>query len=201
MKQHKSWHAPLRALPLILALAACISHPPTNPAGYFKVAVIVDTTSDPVSREQAEAVIAIANEKLIDLTGYGLELVRFVEADSGSSIDSLVEDFMTNHKSTLPNGIVLFSVGDDDRAKIDRAYARQIPAPSGYRNSFISPYLGDQYMYVGVLQFNYRYAACGYAGTDTIQSLVSSNGECRGVTEKLAWDGMACRSVSLPYCY
>ena len=198
MSVQKKWHNILCTLPILLALSACKSQPAPDPAGYFKVAVIVDTTSDPVSREQAEAVMAVANEKLIDLTGYGLELVRFVEDDSGSSIDSLVEDFMINHENSSPNGIVVFSVGDDDRAKINRAYARQIPAPSGYRNSFVSPSQGDQTMYVGVLQFNYRYAACGYAGSDTIQNQVASSGECRGVDGEacVEWNGMqVCESV------
>jgi hypothetical protein len=133
---------------LVLALAACSGRPTPDAAGYFRVAVMVDTTSDPVSREQAEAVTAIANEKLLDLTGFGLQLVEFVVDDSGGSIESLVESYMNSHESTLPNGILIFSVGDDDRAKIHRAYARQIPAPGGFRNTFVSPYLGEGYIYI-----------------------------------------------------
>ncbi len=183
----------------ILALAAC-SSPPT-PAGYFKVAVIVDTTTDPVSREQAEAVLAIANEKFVDLTGFGLQLVGFVEQDSGVSMEDLVTDYMNHHVDNLPNGILIFSVGDEDRAKINRAYAQQIPAPEGFRNTFVSPYLGDGYMYVAILQFNHRYAACGYVGTDTIQSPVSSGDECRGVEGEVCveWQGMQVCPVALPF--
>jgi hypothetical protein len=182
---------------LILVLVAC-SSPPT-PAGYFRVAVIVDTTTDPVSREQAEAVLAIANEKSIDLTGFGLQLHEFVEDGSGGSIASLVENYM-KYASTLPNGILIFSVGDDDRAKIHRAYAQQILAPEGFRNAFVSPYLGDGYMYIAVLQFNYRYAACGYAGTDTIQSPVSSSGECPGMDGEACaeWEGRQVCQAALP---
>lgn len=200
MSEHKSWHVVLRTLPIILALAACNSHQPPDPAGYFEVAVIVDTTSDPVSREQAEAVIAIADEKLIGLTGFSLMLIDFVEDDSGGSIESLVENYMEN-RSTLPNGILIFSVGDDDRAKINRAYARQIPTPNGFRNAFASPSRGDGYMYVAVLQFNYRYAACGYAGTDTIQSLVSIGEECPGNDGQACaeWEGMQVCPAALPF--
>jgi hypothetical protein len=187
--------------PLVLALAACSGRPTPEAAGYFKVAVIVDTTSDPVSREQAEAVIVFANGKLLDLTGFGLQLVDFVEADSGGPFESLVENYMHGHQSTLPNGILIFSVGDDDRAKIHRAYAQQIPAPEGFRNAFVSPYLGDGYMYIAVLQFNYRYAACGYAGTDTIQSPVSSGGECPGMDGEACaeWEGMQVCQAALPF--
>lgn len=170
----------------ILVLAGCNHLIIQKPAGYFNVAVIVDTMTDPVSREQAEAVIAIAHEKFLDLTGFGFKLVGFVEVENGGSIDSMVGNYFVSQQGALPNGIIVFSVGDDNRAKINRAYARQIPLPVGKRNAFVSPYLGDQYMYVGVLQFYHRYAACGYAETDTIQSQVSSHGECRGI------DGVAC---------
>lgn len=171
-------------LPLVLIVLAACGGPPT-PARYFRVAVIVDTATDPVSREQVEAVLAIANDRLFDLTGFGIQLVGFAEDGSGAPIASLVENYMRDETS-LPNGILVFSVGDDDRARNNRAYAQQVPAPDGFRNAFVSPYLGDTYMYVAVLQFNYRYAACGYAGTDTIQSAVSSHGECRG------FDGVPC---------
>jgi hypothetical protein len=103
--------------------------------------------------------------------------------------------------SSLPNGILIFSVGDDERAKIHRAYAQQIPAPEGFRNAFVSPYLGDGYMYIAVLQFNYRYAACGYAGTDTNQSPVSSGGECPGTDGQVCakWEGLQVCPAALPF--
>jgi hypothetical protein len=199
MSNHKGWRTLLPILAIILTLAACSSLPPPDPTIYFKIAVIVDTRTDPVSREEAEAVIAVSNEQWIDLTGFGLQLVDFVEDDSGGSIADLVGRYM-QHESDLPNGILVFSVGDDDRAKINRAYAQQIPAPSGFKNAFVSPYLGDGYMYVAVLQFNHRYAACGYAGTDTIQSQVSSHGECRGVDGQacVMWSGMQVCEIALP---
>lgn len=123
-----------------------------------------------------------------------------MEDGSGSSIVDLVGNYM-ERESDLPNGVLVFSVGDDDRAKINRAYAQQIPAPDGFRNAFVSPYLGDRYMYVAVLQFNHRYAACGYAGTDTIQSQFSSNGECGDVAGQACaeWNGMQVCPSALPF--
>ena len=199
MRKYKSWSNLLYALVLLLALTACNSRQSPDPTVYFKVAVIVDTMTDPVSREQAEAVIAFSNEQWIDLTGFGLQLVDFVEDNGGGSIADLVGRYMEGARD-LPNGILVFSVGDDDRAKINRAYAQHIPAPDGFKNAFVSPYLGDGYMYVAVLQFNHRYAACGYAGTDTVQSRVSSNGECRGVDGEVCaeWSGMQVCLVALP---
>lgn len=175
----------------LLVFVACNAPATPAPAGYFKVTVIVDTTTDPVSQEQAEAILAIANEKLINLTGFGFQLHEFVESDTGRPMGELVENYM-NQTTALPNGILIFSTGDEDRAKLNRAYAQQFLAPAGFSNAFVSPYLGDGYMYVAVLQFNYRYAACGYAGTDTIQSSASMAGECPGDDGQVCelWEGM-----------
>ena len=89
MSKKRSLPISLHVFVAILALAACTTSPTT--AGDFNIAVIVDETSDPVSREQAKAIIDIANESLIDLTGFSLKLIDFVEDDSGGSIDSLAE--------------------------------------------------------------------------------------------------------------
>lgn len=199
MRKYKSWSNLLDALVILLGLTACNSRPTSDPTVYFKVAVIVDTMTDPVSREQVEAVISISNEQWIELTGFGLQLVDFVEDDSGGSIADLVGNYMEG-KSDLPNGIMVFSVGDENRAKINRAYAQHIPAPDGFKNAFVSPYLGDEYMYVAVLQFNYHYAACGYAGAETIQSQVSVDGECPGGDGQVCaeWSGMQVCPIALP---
>jgi hypothetical protein len=201
MNTHKRWRFLLLAhVFVVFSLAACDHETMGHRAQPFKVTVIVDTLTDPVSRDQAGAILAIANEKLIDLTGIGLQLHEFMEDDSGGSIADIVENYMVR-ESDLPSGVLVFSVGDDDRAKINRAYAQQILAPAGFKNTFVSPYLGDEYMYVAVLQFNYRYAACGYGGGDTIQSQVSSNGEC-GVEDGQAcaeWNGMQVCPAALPF--
>lgn len=186
------------AIAVLLTLAACSGSP--RPAVEFRVAILVDTATDPVSREQAEAVLALASEKLIDLAGFSFRLTEFLAVDGGGTIEDMVVDYM-DRTSDLPNGLLIFSVGDDDRAKINRAYAQQVPAPEGFRNDFVSPVLGDGYMYVAILQFNHHYAACGYAGTDTVQSPFSSHGECRGVDGEacVMWSGMQVCPVALPF--
>ncbi len=183
---------------ICLSLAAC-SNAPT-----FEVAVIVDTTTDPVSRAQAEAVLAISNEKLIELTGFGLKMVDFIEEDRGVSMEDLVTTYMGDRPlNDLPNGILIFSTGDEDRARINRAYAQQVPGPEGYRNPFVSPipHLGDSHVYIAVVQFNHLFAACGYGGTDSIQSPVSIGDECRGEegTACASWEGMQVCQVALPF--
>ncbi len=130
--------------------------------------------------------IADANAILYRITKFGLKLIDYVEDDSGSSVDVVTQNYMNTHSDNLPNGIIIFSFGDDDVAKLYGGYAREITAPSGFANIFVSPIYGSDQMYVAVIHFRHHYAACGYAGTDTIQSAVSSNGECRGQ------DGLVC---------
>ncbi len=182
---------------MILVLAACTLPPPA-----FKIAVIVDAATDPVGREEVEEVLAIVAPRFLELTGFRLETIAIVEDSRGGSIERITTNYM-EQASEIPNGILIFSVGDDDRAKINRAYAQQVPGPEGFRNPFISPYphLGDSHVYIAVLQFNYLYAACGYAGMDTIQSPFSSGDECRGVEGETCaeWEGLQVCPVALPF--
>jgi hypothetical protein len=145
-------------------------------------------------------VLATASEGLMESMGFGFELHEFLEDGSGGSIESLVKNYMDGERN-LPNGILVFSVGDDDRAKTNRAYAQQVRGPMGFKNAFVSPHRGDNHMYVAILQFNHLFAACGYAGTDTIQSQVSSHGECRGVDGQacVMWNGMQVCEIALPF--
>jgi hypothetical protein len=182
---------------ILLGLAACAPQPPT-----FKIAVIVDTATDPVSQGDVEAVLALVAPRFLELTGFHLETMEIVEEGGGGSIERLATDYMA-HAPKLPNGILIFSVGDDSRAKINRAYAQQVPGPEGFRNSFVSPYphLGDSHVYIAVVQFNHLFAACGYGDADTIQSPVSIGEECRGEAGSacVAWEGMQVCEIALPF--
>lgn len=170
----------------LMAVETATLKPTPEPVGYFNIAIIVDTTSEPVSQAEVDAVMADANAILYRITKFGLTLTDFVEDASGSSVDVVTQNYMNTHSDNLPNGIIIFSFGDGDQAKLYGGYAREITAPSGFVNTFNSPLYGTDQMYVAVIHFRHHYAACGYAGTDTIQSAVSSNGECRGQ------DGLAC---------
>jgi hypothetical protein len=197
MNIQKGYRTIFSALLMTIGLAACTSQPPT-----FKIAVIVDTATDPVSREEVEAVVEIVTPRFKELTGFRLETIEIVEDARGGSIERIATDYM-EQAPEIPNGILIFSVGDDDRAKINRAYAQQVPGPQGFHNSFVSPYphLGDSHVYIAVLQFNHLYAACGYAGMDTIQSPFSSGDECRGVEGEICaeWEGLQVCPVALPF--
>lgn len=181
---------------MVFVLVAC---DPTPPA--FKIAVIVDAATDPVSREDVAEVLAIVAPRFLELTGFRLETIAIVEDDRGGSIERIATNYMEQTSESL-NGILIFSVGDEDRAKINRAYAQRVPGPEGFRNSFVSPIadVGDSHVYIAVIQFNHLYAACGYAGMDTIQSPFSSGDECHGVEGEACaeWGGLQVCPVALP---
>ena len=182
---------------VLTGLVACAPPPPT-----FKITVIVDTATDPVSREDAEAVAEMVKPRFKELTTFELEVIEIVADERGGSIERIATDYLAQ-AAEIPNGILLFSVGDDDRAIINRAYAQRVPGPEGFCNPFVSPIpeVEDSHVYVAVLQFNYIYAACGYAGTDTVQSPFSSGDECRGVAEEscVAWQDQQVCPVALPF--
>ncbi len=182
---------------MILFQGACTPPPPA-----FKIAVIVDAATDPISREEAEMVIADVEPRFLELTGFRLETIEFVEDSRGGSMERIATSYM-EQAAEIPNGILLFSVGDDERAVINRAYSLRVPGPEDYRNPFISPIpgVGDSHVYIAVVQFNYLYAACGYEGTELVQSPFSSGDECRGVEgERCAeWEGLQVCPVALPF--
>ena len=179
------------------ALTACVPETP-----HFKIAVIVDTATDPVSREDVEAVLTLVAPEFIELSGFQLETIEILENSRGGSIERIATDFLQRARE-VPNGILIFSVGDDNRAKINRAYAQQVPGPEGFRNPFVSPipHLEDSHVYIAVVQFNHLFAACGYGGADTIQSPVSIGDECRGEVGSAcaAWEGMQVCEIALPF--
>lgn len=182
---------------MILVQVACADPPPA-----FKIAVIIDATTDPVRREEVEEVLAIVAPRFLELTGFRLETIAIVEDGRGGSIERIATNYM-EETSEIPNGILIFSVGDDDRAKVNRAYAQWVPGPEGFRNPFVSPIpdVGDSHVYIAVVQFNHLYAACGYGGMDTIQSPFSSGDECRGVEGEICaeWEGLQVCPVALPF--
>lgn len=188
------------ALMSLLALVLGVACEPQPPA--FKIAAIVDAATDPVSREAVERVLADAEPRFLELTGFRLETIAIAEDDEGGSMERIATRYM-EQASEIPDGLLIFSVGDDDRAVINRAYSGRVPGPEGFRNPFVSPIpgVGDSHVYFAVVQFNHLYAACGYAGTDTVQSPFSSGDECRGVEGETCamWEGLQVCPVALPF--
>jgi len=166
------------------AAAATVAPPPGEPI--FTVAVLVDTRAVQASREQAQAVINEAGLHLRALVPVIMVMTDFVEDGNGGATTEMLQRYMIAHATALPNGVVIFSFGEEGRAKLNGGYGYTAPAPSGYRNTFVSPLVGSSHIYVAVVDYSFRYMACGYGGSDTVKSASALGGECGN------HPGMAC---------
>jgi hypothetical protein len=156
--------------------SAQITAEPQSKPG-FKTAVIADTSTEQVTREQAQNIINEASGFLTEFTPYGLEMVDFVEDGSGGSTRDMVNRYLTGHATNLPNGIVLFSFGDGGQARLSGGYGYSVPAEN-FQNTFVSPVVGANQIYIAVVDFKYKYMACGYGSSENPQSPTSMDGEC-----------------------
>ncbi len=163
-----------------IATAPPTASPEAPATSNFRVAVIVDTSSEQVSREQAAAVVNEASGYLKEFSPFGLEMVDFVEDANGGSTSDMAGRYVSTRSAPLPNGLVIFSSGDGDQAKATGGYGYSLPVLGGFKNTFVSPATGDSQIYVAVVDFGYKYMACGYGGSDQVQGTVSLAGECRG---------------------
>jgi hypothetical protein len=144
----------------------------------FKVAVIVDTLSEPVPHEQAKNIFEEASKLVQPFVSVSFEMVDFVE-DSGGKTKEMADRYLASHTAAGQNGILIFSFGDGGQAKLLDGYSFTLQAPVGFRNAFVSPLGGTGQIYVAVVPFGLKYMACGYGGTDTLQSTTAVDGECR----------------------
>jgi hypothetical protein len=155
------------------------------PAGIFKLVVLVDTSAEPVTREQAQIIIDESSQILYRLTNFVFEMVDFREVQGGD-MRAIADAYLSDPMHVASNGIIIFSYGDDDTAKLYGGYAFTRPGPTGFINQFVAPNSLPNVMYVGVSHFGHRYSQCGYGDSETPISNVSIGGECRGV------EGVAC---------
>ncbi len=186
--------APLLSSPTIILAPTGTNSPtatilpatPTREAtGVFRLSVLVDLASEPVTREQAQAIVDEASGILLGLTGFKMEMVDFQEISSGEAVRTIVQKYVKSASGIDPNGIVLFSFGENGVAKSCGGYSYRLAGPAGYVNQFASPYAHKDEIYVGVIHFSHRFGICGYGDSETPISNVSIDGECRnqpGVT-------------------
>ena len=152
---------------------------PSNTNAVFKVAVIVDTLSEPVTREQAQSIFDETSRLVQPFAPVGLEMADFVEDGSGGATKDMANRYLASRNGTPINGILIFSFGDGGQAKLHDGYGYSLPAPVGYRNTFVSPTGARDQIYIAVVHFGSKYMACGYGGTDKVQSATAIDGECR----------------------
>lgn len=153
------------------------------PAGpEFTVAVIVDSTTEQVTREQAGAAVDQASGFLREFAPYGLRMVDFVSDGLGGSTADMAGRFINLRSALPPDGIVIFSTGDQGQAKVSGGYGYSIPSAAGFKSRFVSSAAGEGQIYIAVVDYGYKYMACGYGGSDAVMSSLSLAGECRGQT-------------------
>jgi hypothetical protein len=147
----------------------------------FAVAVVVDTTTQQVGREQAQAVIEQASKFLRAFSPVGLVMADYAEDAAGGPTAGMAERYLAARSTGLPDGLVIFSNGDNGQAKTSGGYGFTVPAPAGFKSRFTSP-TGASVMYVAVVDYAFKYMPCGYGGEDTVKSGTALGGECRGKT-------------------
>lgn len=169
--------APTVVIPPTAAILPATSAP--EAARIFTLAVLVDLASEPVTREQAQTLVDEASEILFGLIGFKLAMIDFRGFSSGGATSAIIQEYLNSAPAIIPNGMILFSFGDNGTAKLYGGYAYTLPGPAGYVNQFVSPYAHENDLYVGVVHFSHRYARCGYGDSETPVSNVSIDGECR----------------------
>jgi hypothetical protein len=137
----------------------------------------VDLASEPIPEAAIDAAVSQASRILEGHTGLVFELLEVVEGRPSSTIDDFARQYVAG-ATAVPNGLIVFSFGDDDRARTYGGYSFWVPAPSGSHNAFVSPVAGDAHVYIAVLHWSHRYARCGYSETEDQISSVSLDGEC-----------------------
>jgi hypothetical protein len=157
--------------------------PTPTPLGVFTLSVLVDATSELVTQEQAQTLVDESSQILYQLTGFIFEMIDFQEINITGSTKNMVQSYLDTSPATIPNGIILFSFGDNGDAKRYGGYAYTYPGPEGFRNQFVAPGAIERDLYVGVVHFGHHYAQCGYGASSTPISDVSIGGECRGQAE------------------
>lgn len=163
--------------------------PPTSTTtpdvrGVFRVAILVDTSSDAVESSLAEQALYEASDLLYQHTGFVFELTDFTEIapPEGTPREQLVDQYIESNLENLPDGIVYYTWGTDNATTVYGGFSTQasVPDPT-FRNHFRNIRGVEDRIYVANNHWGHRYAQCGY-GDATLEEPVSDvgiEGECR----------------------
>jgi hypothetical protein len=107
-------------------------------------------------------------------------LIDFREIEPGGTMKEMAITYLETMASEIPNGVIIYSFGDHGMAAEYGGYSGWVDGPGDYRNSYVSPLVGDEYVYLAVMHWSHRYGICGYGDGEDVVSDVSIGGECRG---------------------
>ncbi|MGD8822819.1 MAG: hypothetical protein PVG63_06935 [Anaerolineales bacterium] len=155
-----------------------------GPLATFRLAVIIDLSSEAVTYEEALAVIQEADDIFHRLTSLHLEMIDFVEMTPlvDENRDQLADRYLASGLTQAPNGIVVFSFGHGDAAKLYGGYSYTAHLPAGFRNPFVIAG-DDTIVSISMVHYSHHYATCGYdlENRENLVSSVSIDGECFNV--------------------
>lgn len=155
--------------------------PTPTPIGVYKIAVIVDLSSEPVDRVEFDAVLVETNGILQALSGIVFEVVNFVELtpEPGAARGGLGQVYLDSKPAIWPNGILLLSHGNDDFSRARGGMSRTASLFGAWRNDFaLEGRWGT--VPVAVVDWKHEYGRCGYGGGFEPVSEISTEGECAG---------------------
>lgn len=158
----------------------------SQPKGIFTAGVLIDLSSELVSIEQAEATLRDASGILFRLTGFVIQMVSYesveikqVQDPDYLDLDNIPECYIAE-KIDIPDSIIVFTYGSEDRARSMGGYSFSIEGPPTFNNHFIDPYGAENLVYSMFDHYSHMYARCGYDESGgALISNTSIGGECR----------------------
>jgi hypothetical protein len=161
-----------------------------------RTSVIVDDASYTIADAEISAAVELASEWLFTLSGARMTLhsIDHVPSIVGSKT-AFIDNWSLTHAADLPHFIIIMS--RDEISVSYGGYAVSSSVLTDFCNDFVSPVLGSQRIYGGVVDWTHRFAACGYdldhyktTGEWVVVSNTSlADGSCRNQA------GVACVSV------
>ena len=141
----------------------------------FRVTVMISSATAPASADLDRA-FARAIDIMFQKTGERMERVGFVNAGRGNATTQAAQ-YLTTLPTPMPDGVLALS--DDATATSFGGYSTTTSLPSPFVNRFPSPVVGANRAYVAVVDFEHKYARCGYDDAGNRIGDRSAGGECR----------------------
>lgn len=167
-----------------------MDRPLTSASGKrLRVDLIVDTDTALQDRAFFDEYIRRANNLLVYRSDVELEVRLFMQASFRDLQSRFCPDCSTNHgriaseyyrvtETAPPDAVILFR--EDEISGTNGGYSNVFPvADPAFCQRFPSPHQAtSSLLYVGVVNPNHRYLACGYGGGKERIGVVSVGGEC-----------------------
>lgn len=141
----------------------------------FRVVVLNGGSDGPLPSDVVR-IVAKASDFLFERTGSRMRLIDMADAGPGTSIER-ASRYLDAWTGEQPDGIVVWS--DDPDAVSFGGFSQTVARLQPFVNRFPGV-SGNNRIYVSTIDYDHKYARCGYDTTGAIRiSDKSANGECR----------------------